>query len=76
MQKHDKQLQDVQSLATPNAAIVMPLRYKYQGVPIPVPIANLRKKGSATVVWIIFPKVYFYKKLNYMQNFGFFLCYI
>ena len=34
---------------------------------------NLTKKGSATVVWIIFPKVYFYKKLRYMQHFGFFL---
>jgi hypothetical protein len=37
---------------------------------------NLNKKGSATVVWIIFPKVHFYKKLRIMQNFGFFLCYL
>jgi hypothetical protein len=30
---------------------------------------NLNKKGSATVVWIIFPKVYFYKKLRFMNFF-------
>ena len=33
----------------------------------------LNKKGSSTVVWIIYPKVYFYKKLRYVQNFDFFL---
>jgi hypothetical protein len=29
---------------------------------------NLNKKGSATVVWIIFPKVYFNKKLRFMKK--------
>jgi hypothetical protein len=37
---------------------------------------NLNKKGSATVVWIIFTKVYFNKKLRFMQNFCFVLCYL
>ena len=36
---------------------------------------NLNIKGSVTVVWIIFPKVYFYKRLRIMQKFCFFLCY-
>ena len=35
---------------------------------------NLNKKGSATVVWIIFPQVYFNKKLRIMPNFCFVLC--
>ena len=35
---------------------------------------NLNKNGSATVLWIIFPKVDFNKKLRFMLNFCFVLC--
>ena len=36
--------------------------------------SNLNKKGGVTVVWIIFPKVYLYKKLKSMRKFCVFLC--